>query len=85
MKRNVYVVLWDHRFGSEVRVILSDRNDLSLDDVTKRLLALGLEDYEGVGRIANTEDAEDEEPRDDESLELIGPITPTVWESVCNG
>lgn len=72
----VYAVIWDHRFGMDARVILSDRPNLAIADIMDHLSDLQCDDYEGPGRTDN------EEPREDESIELIGPMSPIIWEDI---
>ncbi len=72
MDMNKYVVVWTHRHGSESRIVESKRDDLNIQDVLKNLDKLGIDDYEGDGRT------DGEAPREDEGLELFGPLVPIV-------
>ena len=72
MTQYFYSLLWTHRFGNETRIIQSERSNLNIQDIIKNLDLLKIDDYEGAGRT------DGEEPRDDEGLELFGPLEPLV-------
>ena len=73
-----YVLVWTHRHGSETRIIESERENLNIQDVLENLDQLQIDDYEGEGRTDR------EQPREDEGLELFGPLVPiTLKERRC--